>query len=454
MIKEIFMPKLGQTVEEAVVERWHKKEGDPVKKGEVLLEITTDKATLEVESFVEGTLRKIVVPEGATVPVNSLIAFVGNPDDPVPEVSAGHGVGAAAAATEGRQPARAAAGKSEPPAAAVAAASFTAAGAIRTASPVAAGRQFVSPRARRRARELRVPVRCLRGSGPNGRVIEQDVLEYARRRGDLKITPLALQIAYDRGIDLLSLQGTGPGGKISREDVEAAQPAPQPGALRRVPLTPMRRIIAQRMAESKATVPHFYLDIEVDMTALIVLRSELNSAGTVKISFNDLILRACALAFQQVPLMNVSWGGDALLYREAVDIGIAVALEDGLIVPVVRNLQQKTLETIARETQGLIEKARSKRLTPDDYGNASMTLSNLGMYDVQRVFPIINPGESCILGVGRIAEKVVARHGGIHVRNMACLVLACDHRVVDGAIAAQFFKAAKDALENPSVLKT
>ncbi|MBI2191433.1 MAG: 2-oxo acid dehydrogenase subunit E2 [Planctomycetes bacterium] len=468
MIKEVLMPKLGQTVEEAVVERWHKKEGDLVQKGEVLLEITTDKATLEVESFVEGTLRKIIVPEGTTVAVNTVLAYVGGPGDPLPESRRAATASGPSAALASAPAASSAA--SSAPAASSAAASAPAASSAASSAPVmpspapamaaSTGRIAVSPRARRRARDMLIPFRFLRGSGPGGRIIEQDVLEYARRRDQLRITPVALRLAFEREIDVLAIRGSGPGGKITREDVEpaprAAAPAgpaaPAPSVGRRVPLTAMRRIIAQRMAESKATVPHFYLDRDVDMTALIVRRSELNASGTVKISFNDLLIRACVLAFEQVPLMNVSWGGDALLYRDSVDIGLAVAVEEGLLVPVVRDLNRKSVERIAQESQALIEKARTRRLTPDDYGHASMTVSNLGMYEVDRVFPIINPGESCILGVGRIGEKVVVRHGGIHIRSLMSLVLACDHRVVDGVIGARFLHAVRDALENPAVL--
>ena len=454
MIKEVIMPKLGQTVEEAVVERWHKQEGDTVEKGEILLEITTDKATLEVESFAAGLLRKALYEEGATVPVNSVIAFIGDAEDPIPEAPP------PPAREEATEPEAEAARPGDPVAASPAAAapaspSTTSAPAVPTAPPAsfaAPGRMLISPRARRKAEELKVPVRCLKGSGPNGRAIEQNVIEYAEKREELKVTPVALAIAYQRNVDLLTVSGSGPNGKITKEDAEKAQPIPEPGAIRRVPLTAMRRIVAQRMLESKTTIPHFYIDMEFDMSQAIVLRKSLNESGGTRISFNDMLMRACALAFAKVPLMNVTWGGDALYYRDQVDLGLAVAVEEGLIVPVIRSLNAKSVPDIARDSAELIEKARSKRLTPDDYGNASMTLSNLGMFGVDRVFPIINPGESCILGLGRIAEKVVVLNGGIHIRNTMPVVLACDHRVTDGAIGAQFLQAIKEAMENPSTL--
>jgi pyruvate dehydrogenase E2 component (dihydrolipoamide acetyltransferase) len=188
------------------------------------------------------------------------------------------------------------------------------------------------------------------------------------------------------------------------------------------------------------------------MSAAILFRKDLNEKGKVKVSFNDLLMRACVLAFKQVPNMNAAWGGDCTIYREQVDLGLAVAIEEGLIVPVLRNVNNKSISDIARESAVLVEKARKKRLTPDEYGSASITVSNLGMFGVDRVFPIINPGESGILGVGRIAEKVVVMNGGIHIRNMMPVVLACDHRIVDGATGAQFFKAVKDAMETPSGL--
>lgn len=219
---------------------------------------------------------------------------------------------------------------------------------------------------------------------------------------------------------------------------------------RTVKLTAMRRIIAERMVESKSTVPHFYLDMDVDMSQAIILRKDLNAQGRFKVSFNDFLMRACTLAFTKVPAMNVSWGGDALIYRDQVDIGLAVAVEDGLLVPVLRSLNRRSIDQVASGNAELIERSRTRRLTPDDYGNASMTISNLGMFGVERVFPIINPGESCILGVGRIAEKVVAMNGGIHIRNVMTLILAADHRVVDGAIAAEFLRVVKAAMETPA----
>ncbi|MDP6360253.1 MAG: dihydrolipoamide acetyltransferase family protein [Planctomycetota bacterium] len=432
-MNEVIMPKLGQTVEEALIECWHKKEGDTIEKGDVLLEITTDKATLEVESFYSGTIRKALYQEGETVPVNSIIAFIGELDETIPEV---------APPVKKESPSKSAPPPAEKPAPAPA-----------PPKPAVSlprdGRIFISPRARKRSEELEVPYRCLSGSGPGGRIIEQDVIEYESKRSALKVTPVAQKIAYQRDIDLLALNGTGPNGKITKEDVEQAEPVSMAGG-RTVQLTAMRRIIAERMTESKSTVPHFYIDLDVDMSQAIILRGDLNAQGRFKVSFNDFLMRACTLAFRHVPEMNVTWGGDALIYRDQVDIGLAVAVDEGLLVPTLRDLNRLSIDQIAAGSADLIERTRTKRLTPDDYGNASMTISNLGMFGVERVFPIINPGESCILGVGRIAEKVAVKNGGIHIRNMMTLVLAADHRVVDGAIAARFLQGIKAAMETPA----
>jgi pyruvate dehydrogenase E2 component (dihydrolipoamide acetyltransferase) len=246
-----------------------------------------------------------------------------------------------------------------------------------------------------------------------------------------------------------------------KEDVEAAPAAPAPRPMlagQRVPLTAMRRVVAQRMALSKATITHFYLTMDADMTEAVRLRGELAARLGRKVSFNDLFLRACTLAFAKVPEMNVAWADGALLYRGEVNIGLAVALDQGLIVPVVRNCERKTLREVADATEALVERARNKRLTPDAYEGGCLTISNLGMFGVETVAPIINPGEVAILGVGRIASRAVVRGGSalsevsIVIRQITTLVIACDHRVVDGVIGARFFQAIKEALESPQSL--
>ena len=441
MIQKVLLPKLGQTMEEATVETWRVKEGDVVKKGDVLLEITTDKATLEVESFIAGTVRKILAEPGAVLPVNTVLALVGDPNDPLPDDLASL---AAPAKSDG-------APKEETSEAAAVAEEETA--PVPAAMP---GRLFVSPRARRKAENEKVSLALLRGSGPDGRIVEKDVDAYLQKRAAVKATPTALKIAFERGVDVLSVKGSGPGGKITKEDAlaapVAAAPSVGPGAGRRVELSAMRRIVAERMTQSKREAPHFYLIMDIDMTAAAALRRRLNDGGDVRIGFHDLLIRACAKALVAHPKMNVSWAGDAILQRSEVNVSLAVALEEGLIVPVVKNADRLGLKQIALESKRLIDRARRKKLTPDEYEGGCLTISNLGMYDVDAFLPVINPGESGILGVGRIVPKPVVLDGGIHVRSIMTACLSADHRGVDGAIAAEFLKAVKDLLEAPEPL--
>jgi len=452
MLREVALPKLGQTMEEATIQTWHRKEGDAVQKGEVLLEINTDKAALEVESYYNGIVKKLLYPEGTTLPVNAVIAFIGDPDDVVTDEAMRKALATAAkpagvAAAAGPAATQTAVAAPAPPAA--------------EAAPMPAGRLFASPRARRTARERRVALRLLQGTGPNGRVVEHDVLAYAEQVSRLRVSATALEVAFERGVDLLRLKGSGLDGRIMREDVEAvpaAAPGPAAPRGRRVLLTAMRRIVAQRMALSKSTIPHFSLTMDVDMTEAVRFRRDLASSQGRKVSFNDLLIRACTLAFAKIPEMNAAWADGAVILRDEVNIGLAVGLEGGLIVPVVRNCERKTLDQIAEATVAVIEKARNKRLTPDEYEGGCMTISNLGMYGVDTVVPIINPGEVAILGVGRIASRAVVRGGSalsevsIVIRQITTLVIACDHRVVDGVIGARFFQAIKEALESPQSL--
>jgi pyruvate dehydrogenase E2 component (dihydrolipoamide acetyltransferase) len=470
MIQQILMPKLGETMTEASVEKWRKAEGDPIRKGDVILEITTDKATLEVESSIVGILKKILAPEKVTLPVNTVIALAGEPADALPDnldelLAAARGEKAAAAsaarpASEGASAAAPADVEVEPEA---------------VSGP--AGRILVSPRARMRAKEARVPLQVLRGSGPGGRIIEKDVSAYLARREQVRATPTAIELACERGVDLTALRGSGPGGKISKEDVLAAQPAPARRAAareRRVELTAMRRIVAERMAKSKREAPHFYLTMEVDMTAAAALRAKLNAdlpaeaaalrssaasaggaesakaGGKMHVGFHDLLIRACATSLGENPLMNVTWGGDHIRVRAEINIGLAVALDEGLIVPVIRNADRLDLAATARASAQMIEKARSKRLLPGEYEGGCLTISNLGMFDVDNFIPVINPGESAILG--RIAQKPVVIAGAVQVRSMMSCTLSADHRAVDGAIAARFLKRVKELLEKPEDL--
>jgi pyruvate dehydrogenase E2 component (dihydrolipoamide acetyltransferase) len=454
MIREVLMPKLGQTMEEATVEKWHKKEGDTVERGEVLLEITTDKATLEVESYVSGTLRKIIAEEGVTLPVTAVIALVGDPEDALPanldELIAAAKAGAA---PQKEQAERDAVAVQAPP-----------------AEALPTGRVFASPRARMLAREKKVNLQLMKGSGPGGRIIEKDILDYAKRRDEVPITPAALELAYERGVDVTAIPPCGR--RITKEDILAApvggqvypprRAAPTGGQVyppRRAaparptagkPLSAMRRVVAERMSRSKREIPHFYLSVDVDMTEAMALREKLNQDKEKRIAFHDLLIKACAMALREDPAMNAAWSEGTIVQRTNVDIGLAVALEEGLIVPVIRQADRRTLEEVAADSRRLIEKARGKRLTPDEYEGGGFTISNLGMLGIDSFLPIVNPGENAILGVGRIARKPVAVGDAIRIRQMMNLGLSADHRVVDGVIAAKFLARVKELLENPA----
>ena len=443
MIQKILVPKLGQTMEEATVEKWRKHEGDTIHKGDVVLEITTDKATLEVESFVSGTLRKILAPEGVVLPVNTVVALVGDPNDELPD-----DLPALEAAARGQ----AAPARAEPVPAATATPAAPAAAAATPPIAAADGRIFISPRARKLAAREKVPVVVLRGTGPNGRIVEKNVRTYLDKRKTVKITPAAKIAAVERGVDVALITGTGPGGRITREDVLAAPvvtplaPAPAAG---HVQLSAMRRVVAERMSLSKREAPHFYLFMDADMTETVAVRNRLNQSGPVRIGFHDILIRACALALAQHPAMNAAWDNHTILRRSDINIGLAVAIDEGLIVPVLRNADRLALPDIARQSKTLIDKARAKKLIPDEYEGGCLTLSNLGMFGVDCFVPIINPGEAAILGVGRIAQKAVVIDRGIHVRAVMTLSLSADHRVVDGAIAAAFLQRVKQLLEAP-----
>ncbi|MFO7898103.1 MAG: dihydrolipoamide acetyltransferase family protein [Planctomycetota bacterium] len=472
MIQKVTLPALGETVDTSTIERWVKAEGDAVEKGDVLCEITTDKATLEVESYHAGTLLKILAPEGADLPVGALIAVIGDPGEEVPADVLAEAEQAAAPAGA-PEPPSAPAGAPEPPSAPAgpseAEAGAPAAGekaapaatpwteAPAPAAPPSAtvgGRVFASPRARRRARQLGVPLESLSGTGPGGRIVEADVVEADERASAVKASPLARKVAASGGVDLAAVQGTGPGGKVMRADVSsAAAPAVRPGEV--VPLTAMRRIVAERMTHSKQTIPCYYLTIDVDMTEVACLRAKLNQKanGQPKISFNDFVIKACGRALRQFPRVNSRWVEGGIERRGAAHVGLAVALEEeGLMVPVVRDADAKDLRQVARETADLAQRARTKRLTPDEYRDGCMTVTNLGMFGIRAFIPVVNPGESCILGLGVIQDRVVYRQGGIQVRRLMTMTLSVDHRLVDGAVAAQFLETVRDLLESPTPL--
>ena len=421
-VTKVVMPKLSEAMESGKIIKWLKKEGDRIQGGDILAEVETDKADVEMEAFGGGVLRKILAPAGETVPVGVLIGVIAEPGDDV---------AALIASAPAPAPARAGA-----PALAVAAASPPA------PTPAAYPRRpAVAPVPMRPSPVTSAPAAAVAAQPSGGRV---------------KASPLAKKIAAQTGVDLRLLQGTGPGGRIVRRDVETAGGAP--AAMRAVPdaefedrpLSPMRSAIARQMPLSKAPVPHFYVTNEVAMDRAWELREELNALeGQPKISLNDLVIRACALALLQHPGVNASFRGDAIRVFHRAHIGIAVALEEGLITPVLRDCHAKSLAQIAVESRDLAERARVRKLRAQELSGATFSISNLGMFDVAEFSAIINPPEGAILAVGSVRRVPVVDEAGLGVGRRMALTISCDHRVMDGAMGARFLQDVKRLLEEP-----
>ena len=439
---EILLPKMGNSVEEAEIVKWFKKEGDAVETGDPLFSIQTDKAEVECESTASGILRKILVPEGVEVPVLTVVALVGDADEALPDNMGAPSASASAPAAQVSAP-------------------ITGPAAAAPAAPVspgtgATGKSPVSPRARKAAEALGINPATLSGSGVGGRVMEQDVLASARSGGAVKITPTARRMAENAGLSVAQLSGTGIGGKITKADIARsleqgiAQAAPEAKeGIRTVPLSPMRRIIADRMCASKYSAPHYYITVEVDMSAAKNFRAANRS---FKVSYNDLVLFATARALRSFPAVNARWCGDFIEELSEVNLGMAVALPTGLIVPVIRNAHLLSLEGLSSTAKALAEKAQTGKLLPDDYQGNSFTVSNLGAFGVDQFTAIINQPDSAILAVGQMKDRAVVIDGGIHIRPVMKLTLSSDHRVIDGALGAEFLKAVIEALENPMVM--
>ncbi|NLR56574.1 pyruvate dehydrogenase complex dihydrolipoamide acetyltransferase [Chitinophaga polysaccharea] len=409
----IRMPLLSDTMTEGKIVAWNKKVGDVVKSDDVLAEVETDKATMEVIGYADGTLLYIGVKEGDAAKVNGIIAIVGK---------AGTNVDAILAAENGAPATTAAA--------APAAQNGTTAAPAPQAAPVAAS------------------------NSTDGRV---------------KASPLAKKLAEEKGIDISQVPGSGDGGRIVKKDVDnfvpaakaapATQTAAAPAApafvpagqegFTDVPLTKMRQVIARRLSESKFSAPHFYLKIDVNMDKAMDARKAINEISPVKISFNDMVIKASAMALRQHPDVNSSWMGDYIRQNQHIHIGSAVAIEDGLIVPVIRFADQKTLSQIATEAKSLYDKAKNKKLQPQEFSGNTFSISNLGMLGIDEFTAIINPPDSAILAVGGIKETAVVEKGQIKTANIMKLTLSCDHRSVDGAVGARFLATLKGFLENP-----
>lgn len=414
MAEIVKMPKLSDTMTEGVVAEWHKKIGDRVEEGELLAEIETDKATMEFESFQDGVLLHIGVEKGGTAPVDSILAILGEEGEDIQPLLDG-------AATEVHAQVADEAEVVEP---------------VKKEEPakVEEKKEIVTPASQ--------PVK----TSANGRV---------------KASPLAKKMAEEKGIDIGLVAGTGEGGRIVKRDVDAYVPAVaavaqplQVGVERYTeePVSQMRKVIARRLGESKFTAPHFYLTIDIDMDNVMEARKMVNASGEVKVSFNDFVVKASAVALKKHPIINSSWLGDKIRYNEHVNVGIAVAVPDGLLVPVVRHADTKSLSQISAEVKEYAKKAKDKKLQPQDWEGNTFSISNLGMFGIEEFTAIINPPDSCIMAVGAIRQEPVVKNGQVVPGNRMKVTLSCDHRTVDGVSGAEFLNTFKAMLENPVMM--
>ena len=450
MAQAVIMPKLGQTVEEASIVRWHKTEGDTVKKGDVLFEIETDKAVLEVESFYDGTLLKILVRAEETVPVSSTVGFVGEKGEEVPQEAAKP---APAPAREKAAPQRSAPAPvpeaARPAIQAQPAAAPVSVPAPAPAAPDQPARVFISPRARALAREKAIKPDGIAGSGPNGRIVVKDVEKYLGDRGydSIRISAAAKKIAIREGIDILSVRGSGVSGRIMVSDVERAV-AEKPRKMSK-----MRQVIAQRLTESFTSTPHFYVSVSVDMTDLMAYRQVLKEQGG-RYTVTDFIMEAVVLSLQEFPTLNSVTDGKAVRWYGSVDLGMAVALDEGLVVPVIRNADELSMMELHDTARALAGRAREGKLLPDEMSGSTFTVSNMGMLNVESFSAIINPGEAAILAIGSTADEAAVRGGKVVVRSIMKMTLSADHRIVDGRMGAEFINAIKDKLEDIELWKS
>jgi pyruvate dehydrogenase E2 component (dihydrolipoamide acetyltransferase) len=428
MAAEFMMPQLGLTMTEGTVTTWFKAVGDTVAIGEILVEVETDKITNQLESSVEGVLLAILVPEGTAAPVKAPLAVIGKPGEKIERADS---VRIQAPEPSGKAPAHA-------PAA--------------VHRSVADGTRLkASPLAKRIASERGVDLTLVTGTGPDSRVVEKDVLNFIKRHA-VKATPLATKLAFEHGVDLASIAK---GSRIMKDDVLAA--LSKPAAAAGVPasgaaIAGIRKVIAERMSQSWHTAPHVNLTVEVDMTEANVLKNKMTQATGNKFSYTEIIAKCAAHALGEFKTVNASLIDGKIYYHEYIHIGVAVALDNGLIVPVVKNAEQKSLTALREDIRTLSEKARRGKLLPDDIAGGTFTITNLGMFGVDHFTPIINQPESAILGVCRVVPRPVVENGNIEIRPMMNLCLSFDHRLVDGSVAAQFMARMRQLLEQPLLL--
>lgn len=429
MAEIIYMPKLSDTMTEGVVAEWNKKVGDTVSSGEVLAEIETDKATMEFESFYDGVLLHIGVEKGKSAPVNAVLAIIGEKGEKVDDILAKAEKGGSssdAPSTEDKKVDK----KEEKPAA-----------ETRTTES--------QPKEERKEERTQAPAQKTTSSSSDA--------------DRIFASPLAKKLAEEKGIDIGEVNGTGEGGRIVKRDIDHFVPyTPASGksssysgrseSYSEVAISQMRKTIARRLAESKFTAPHFYLNIDIRMDRAMEARKAINATGDVKISFNDMVIKAVAMALKKHPNVNSAWMGDVIRKNEHVHIGVAVAVEDGLLVPVVRFADTKGMQEIGEEVKVAAQKAKDKKLQPQDWEGNTFTISNLGMFGIDSFTAIINPPDSCIMAVGGIQQTPVVDNGQITVGHVMKVTLSCDHRVVDGATGAAFLQTFKAYLENPVMM--
>lgn len=416
MAEIVYMPKLSDTMTEGVVAEWLKEVGDEVASGEVLAEIETDKATMEFESFYDGVLLHIGVEKGAGAPVNAILAVIGDKEEDLEKILAEAAAAAPAAEEE----------KEEAP--------------TPTPEPTPAPAPAAAPK----------PLVAAPAPAPAA---------VADTNGRIFASPLAKKMANERGIDLNHVSGTGEGGRIVKADIDHYKPYTGAAAPKRAfvgtesfsdePVSQMRKTIARRLADSKFTAPHFYLTLEIDMDNAISARAQMNSIEGVKVSFNDMVIKAVALSLREHPNVNSAWYGDFIRRNAHVHIGVAVAVEDGLLVPVVRFADGKDMPEIGAEVRELAMKAKTKKLQPEEWEGNTFTISNLGMFGIEAFTAIVNPPDSCILAIGGIKAIPVVKDGAVVPGNVMKVTLSCDHRVVDGATGSAFLNTFKNYMENP-----
>lgn len=424
MAIKVEMPKLSDTMEEGVIAKWNVKEGDKVESGDVIAEVETDKATMEVEVFDAGTILKILVEEGAAVPLGETMAVIGEEGEDISDIT---GAGDSSSTDES--------------------------GDKEEAEEEIEAEEEEKETAEQEAEQDKPAEKDdEKLSKPQGE--KKESKSSAPKDGRIKASPLARKMAEEEGIELSRVTGSGPDGRIIKKDIEGYEPTAEPAAAssredteHRV--SQMRKTIAHRLSESKYNSPHYYETIDIDVEQLFAARKQLNEMIEGKVSFNDIIIKACSVALRRHPMVNSSWQGDSILEHGDVNVAFAVAIDEGLITPVLRNTDQKGLQQISSESKDLAEKARNRKLEPEQMEGSTFTISNLGMFGIEQFTAIINPPNACILAVGAIRDVPVVKDGEVVPGKRMKVTLSSDHRIVDGATAAQFLNTLQELLKNP-----